>query len=86
MEKGLLLSYMINEKGDEQIIQFALENWLISDMYSIITGEPSRYNIDALEDAELVLMSNAGMDELRKGIPKIFGVLFCATAVCLHCI
>ena len=70
VEKGILRSYTINEKGNEQIIQFALEGWWISDMYSFITGEPSRYNIDALEDAELVLMSNAGMDELRKRIPK----------------
>ncbi|MEO5891025.1 MAG: Crp/Fnr family transcriptional regulator [Ferruginibacter sp.] len=70
VEKGLLRSYTINEKGNDQIIQFALEGWWIGDMYSFITGEPARYNIDALEDAELVLMSNEGMEELRKKIPK----------------
>ena len=76
VEKGILRSYTINEKGNEQIIQFALEGWWISDMYSFITGEPSRYNIDALEDAELVLMSNAGMDEVRKRIPKFLEFSF----------
>lgn len=76
VEKGILRSYTINEKGNEQIIQFALEGWWISDMYSFITGEPSRYNIDALEDAELVLMSNTGMDEVRKRIPKFLEFSF----------
>ena len=76
MQKGLLLSYMINETCNEHIIQFALEGWLISDIYSFITGEPSPYNIDVLEDPELVLISNAGMDELRKRIPKFLEFSF----------
>lgn len=76
VEKGLLRSYTVNEKGNEQIVQFALEGWWVSDMYSFITGEPARYNIDALEDAELVLISNTGMEELRKRIPKFLEFSF----------
>ncbi|MEO6732612.1 MAG: Crp/Fnr family transcriptional regulator [Ferruginibacter sp.] len=76
VEKGLLRSYTVNEKGNDQIVQFALEGWWISDMYSFITGEPARYNIDALEDAELVLISYTGMEELRKRIPKFLEFSF----------
>lgn len=70
VEKGLLRSYTVNEKGNEQIVQFALEGWWISDMYSFITGEPARYNIDALEDAELLLMTKKASEELMKRVPK----------------
>ncbi|CAN5322854.1 hypothetical protein BH11BAC5_BH11BAC5_12050 [soil metagenome] len=56
VEKGLLRSYSVNEKGNDQVVQFALEGWWIADLYSFITGEPSRYNIDALEDCELLLI------------------------------
>ena len=43
VEKGALRSYSIDEKGSERIVQFALENWLISDLYSFLTGEPATY-------------------------------------------
>ena len=76
VEKGLLRSYTINDKGNEQIVQFALEGWWIGDMYSFITGEPARYNIDALENSELVLISNTGMEELRRRIPKFLEFSF----------
>ncbi|MBD0376562.1 MAG: Crp/Fnr family transcriptional regulator, partial [Flavisolibacter sp.] len=52
VEKGALRSYTVDEKGAEHIIQFALEGWTISDLYSFLTAEPATYNIDALEDAE----------------------------------
>ena len=76
VEKGLLRSYSVNEKGNEQIVQFALEGWWIADLYSLITGEPSRYNIDALEDSELVLISREGVEELPKRIPKFLEFSF----------
>lgn len=70
VEKGVLRSYTINEKGTEHIIQFALEGWTISDMYSFLTGEPARYTIDAIEDAELVLISKTAQEELLRQLPK----------------
>ncbi|MGV3657799.1 MAG: Crp/Fnr family transcriptional regulator [Chitinophagaceae bacterium] len=70
VEKGALRSYTINEKGTEHIIQFALEGWTISDMYSFLTGEPARYTIDAIEDSELVLISKTAHEELLRQLPK----------------
>ena len=57
VEKGMLRSYTIDDKGNEHIMQFAFEGWWISDHYSFLTGEPAVYNIDALEDSELLLLS-----------------------------
>ena len=70
VEKGALRSYSIDDKGSECIIQFALEEWTISDLYSFLTGEPATYHIDALEDAELVLISKTAHEELLKTLPK----------------
>jgi CRP-like cAMP-binding protein len=70
VEKGALRSYTIDEKGNEHIVQFAIEGWWTSDMYSFITGEPSVYNIDVLEDSELLLLSNPSQEELLQKVPK----------------
>lgn len=70
VEKGLLRSYTVNERGQEHITQFAFEGWWISDQFSFLTGEPSIYNIDALEDCELLLLSKSSEDELLEKIPK----------------
>jgi CRP-like cAMP-binding protein len=70
VEKGMLRSYSVDEKGAEKVVQFAPEGWYISDLYSFITGEPSNLNIDALEDCELVLMTKDSVDKLRKRFPQ----------------
>jgi len=70
VEKGLLRSYTISDKGAEQIVQFAFEGWWISDQFSFLTGEPSQYNIDALEDSELLLLTKQAEEEMLERIPK----------------
>jgi CRP-like cAMP-binding protein len=71
VEKGILRSYTIDEKGLEHIIQFAFEGWWISDQYSFLTGEPSLYTIDALEECELLLLSKEAEEEMMEKIPKM---------------
>jgi len=70
IEKGALREYSVDDNGSEHIIQFGLEGWIISDLYSFLTGEPATYNIDAIEDAELVLISKAAHEELLQKVPK----------------
>src|SRR5690606_3153353 len=70
VEKGALRIYSVSEKGTEHIIQFALEGWLASDLYSFLTGEQAAYAIDALEDTELLLISKAAHEELLIKVPK----------------
>ena len=69
VEKGLLRSYVIDDKGAELIMQFAPEGWWINDMYSSITGEPAEQHIDAIEDSELLLLTNQAYDELLQQAP-----------------
>ncbi|SOC79908.1 cAMP-binding domain of CRP or a regulatory subunit of cAMP-dependent protein kinases [Salinimicrobium sediminis] len=69
VEKGLLRSFTIDEKGNEHILQFGMEGWWVADLYSFLTGEPSEYNIEALEDCELLLITKSSWDLLLDEVP-----------------
>lgn len=69
VEKGILRSYTIDEKGSEHILQFAMEGGWIADLYSFLTNEPSTYNIEALEGCELLLITKPSWDQLFEKIP-----------------
>ncbi len=71
VEKGLLRSYTVDEKGGEHILQFASEGWWVADLSSYLAEEPSFLNIEALEDAELLLISKAEWEEAMKKIPGL---------------
>ncbi len=70
VEKGLLRSYTIIGKGVERIDQFAFEGWWIADQFSLLTGKPSEYNIEALEDSELLLLNKHSEELMLEKIPK----------------
>ena len=67
--KGCLRTYAIDNKGIEHIIQFTCENWWTGDRESLLSGNPSKYNIDAIEDAEVILMTIPDFELFCKTIP-----------------
>jgi CRP-like cAMP-binding protein len=69
--RGLLRSFTDDENGSEHTMQFATEGWWISDMASFFSGDNSRYNIEALEECEVLLMSKQAMDQLLDEVPQI---------------
>jgi CRP-like cAMP-binding protein len=71
VEKGMLRLYSVDEKGSEHVMQFAFEGWWIADQFSFLTGEPSVYNIDALEDCELLLLSKNAEEEMMEKVPRM---------------
>lgn len=69
IEKGVLRSYTTDEKGNEQVIQFAFEGWWISDLSSFLLGSNSTYTIEAIEDSELLLLTYNAREELMIQLP-----------------
>lgn len=67
--KGCMRTYSVDEKGQEHIIGFAIENWWTGDRESLLSGQPSRFNIDAIEDSELVLFTHHNFELLCREIP-----------------
>ena len=68
--KGCMRVYKIDEKGNESILSFAIENWWTGDRESLLTGNPSAYNIDALEDSEIILINKPNFEKLCSDIPS----------------
>jgi CRP-like cAMP-binding protein len=71
VEKGMLRTFTVDEKGNEPILQFSMEGWWVADLYSFFTGEPSPYNIEALEDCELLLITQPSWEMLLQKIPVL---------------
>jgi CRP-like cAMP-binding protein len=67
--KGFLRNYYVDDKGQDHIIQFAPENNWTGDRESMDSGLPSKYNVDALEDSEILLLSKEDFEMIRKTIP-----------------
>jgi len=55
--KGLLKASYTSEEGKEHIIQFALENWWITDYKAFTTQSKATLNIDCVENAEVLCLS-----------------------------
>lgn len=70
VNSGCLRMYTLNEKGQEHILQFATTDWWIGDQYSFITGLPSAYFIDALEESEVLLIEKNNLEQLYIQVPK----------------
>jgi len=63
--KGSSRMFSVDDKGHEHIIRFGLETWWLADPESSISLTPSRYNIEMLEDSELLVISIPDAYELR---------------------
>jgi len=71
VEKGCLRMYFINKKGVEQITQFALDSWWISDFQSFINSTPSDYYIQAIEESRIVSIEYQNLELLLSELPKL---------------
>jgi len=79
VERGLLRTYNVDEKGDEHMNLFAWEGWWTSDISSFFSGEKAVYNIDAIEDSELLMISLQDFEKMTLKIPvmdRYFRMLF----------
>lgn len=71
VNSGCLRAYSVDHKGEEHIIQFAIEDWWISDLNSFLTGSPATYNIDAIQNSEVLLLEKSDRDHLLESVPKM---------------
>ena len=67
--KGCLRSYVVDDKGKEHIVQFAPENWWLSDLESLVHKKPSTYFMDAIEPTEVLLAEMASFQKMLNNLP-----------------
>lgn len=69
--EGCVRLYYIDDKGNEQIIHFGIDNWWITDYESLINKTPSKLFIQATENTEILEFPQEFFDELCYKLPKI---------------
>ena len=73
--KGAMRQYIIDHKGVERMVHLGIENWWVGDRESSVMLTPSIYNIDAWEDTDTLLTTNADFLKYLNHIAA-FGEMF----------
>lgn len=76
--KGSCYSYITDDKGDAHAIQFALEGYWISDLYSFFSGKKSIYTVEALEPTTALVLNKEQFQKACDTMPifdKYFRIL-----------
>ncbi|CAM1345521.1 Crp/Fnr family transcriptional regulator [Tenacibaculum amylolyticum] len=69
--KGCAKTFHADNNGQEHIIMFSVEDWWASDMGSFITQTPADYNVQCIENTELIQFNHETIEELYAKIPKL---------------
>jgi CRP-like cAMP-binding protein len=69
--RGCLRTYAIDDGGVESIIFFSAERAWVGDIQSARTRKPTIYHVDAIEDAELLVIALADFDRLLARVPDV---------------
>jgi CRP-like cAMP-binding protein len=69
--KGCLRTFLVSEKGTEQTILFAIENWWLTDYASLDAQAPSQFNIQAVETTEVAVFGQDAQEEAFRRLPQL---------------
>ena len=75
ISNGLVKTFSVDSKEQEHIMNFSPENHWTGDRESLTTGNPSEFNIVALEDSEIVLIEKDDFDTICKQIPQFYNMV-----------
>ncbi|HTN08402.1 Crp/Fnr family transcriptional regulator [Agriterribacter sp.] len=71
IEQGACYSYIVDKKGDKHAMQFALEGYWISDLYSFFSDRKGIYTIETLEPARVLLLNRQSFRKACDLCPEI---------------
>lgn len=69
--KGATRLFAEDNKGHEHILKFNVEEWWTGDYVSFHTLTPSEYYVEALEEVDMLLITNEQLQEFIQTIPAI---------------
>lgn len=76
---GCLRTFYVDRDGQEYIVMFGVEGWWAADFDSFITEKPSIFNIQCLENTEVIQFTYQELERLYTEIPKlerVFRIIF----------
>jgi len=68
---GCTKTFYVDDEGQEHVIMFSIEDWWTSDIGSFITQSPADFNVQCLENTELILFPYEKQEALFEAIPKM---------------
>lgn len=68
---GCIHMYFINDRGAEQTLQFAIENWWITDYLAFQNNRSSEFCIQAVEKSEILQITYQDQEELLRRFPQM---------------
>ncbi|MDO5655580.1 MAG: Crp/Fnr family transcriptional regulator [Flavobacteriaceae bacterium] len=71
INQGSAYMYYLNEKGEKTAIQFGIESYWVTDLYSFLTGKPGLYTVEVLEDCELLMFNHNHYEKALDTIPFV---------------
>ncbi len=77
--KGCVRVYDVNDTGQEHVLQFGIEGWWVNSLHSFINETPSDYDIECLENSEVLHITKPDLEKLYKQVPameRYFRILF----------
>ena len=69
--KGLLKAYHAGADGKEHILQFAMEDWWVTDYQAYFGKSKATLSVDCLEETEVLCLSLENRDKICAGLHKI---------------
>lgn len=68
-EEGCFRKYYVNDKGEDIVVDFAIEDYWVGDLNSLINRVPTSYNFQALENCRVQVISAADWDKISEEVP-----------------
>ncbi|GHM99102.1 cyclic nucleotide-binding protein [Cytophagales bacterium WSM2-2] len=68
---GCLKTFYIDQEGQEHIVMLAIENWWTSDLGSFINQAPADFNVQCLENSEVLQITYEDLEQVFLEIPKL---------------
>jgi CRP-like cAMP-binding protein len=69
--KGLLKAYYVSDEAKEHIMQFAFEDWWITDYQAYFSQSKATLNVDCIESVELLSLSLQNRDKICAEMHKM---------------
>ena len=69
--KGCSKTFYLDDEGNEHVVMFSIEDWWTSDLASFSTQTPSDFNVQCLENTEVVLFPYETHEQLLSEVPKL---------------
>lgn len=68
---GKVRTFYLDDKGNEHIVAFGIEDWWVGDIASFSTQTPAEFNTECLENTIVAQLSYEDMEVLYRDVPTL---------------